>query len=838
MTASQTEPSAKANNQAILQDCRGIAARRLPSLIYEVLKQIKNDLVEIAPSTQKYELFALYREALDMTQGRWSQIESRFRTHLLDRFDQASKPVSSTTSQNTPQRLSRLDDFKLMDADDLEESLAANTIANAISSHCVDDLVTLNPRLGTLLNDPEFKRSQNPLSPEIIGESLMDTLQELDGSTRSKLILVPMFSRHFPKRVQAVYREINQHLFTKGVLPALPLHHQHKATATKTPEPAQGQSATAGGKSPPPGQVNGKEPPQDMFAMLQQLMSLGRIGSTPTPLERNDSATKSAESAATAPTHQFGDSSGGGSSGGNGGQFPELPTNPKLVGSALGHLGQTGEPPVIFLNQLTAIQHGEASGGPAMPGIAAVDTSDGRVNVLHALRQSESVRDLSQIDSMTLDIVALLFDFILDDRRIPDAMKAVIGRLQIPMLKVALVDKSLFANKAHPARQILDTMAQAAMGWNAEEGHESALYQKISTLVVRIMKEFTDDTQIFIDLLAELKTFLGQESVAAKTQTVKAAQQILAREQIEKPKQTAHDEVARRLELHALPKLVRDFLSNYWEPLLAMIYTRAGQDSETWIKAITTMDDLVWSVTPKVTSQDRKKLLVILPKLLKWLDQGLQFLNTPQAQREPFFAALVKYHTEAVRPGLDDAAFAKAFDIAIARPSELARGQQPGSDFEPVVAPDPQDAMETPPDPVLVEEIVDTPEPEVEEIVIGDVTWASGDFEQEIIQGKRDSSDFDLLVKNMKRGTWIELDLDNGETSRAKLAWISPLRGVYLFTNRLGQKAISINAAGLANKFREGKVRLIDNVPLMDRAVSGLIGRLQNNAAPAATADR
>jgi hypothetical protein len=274
--------------------------------------------------------------------------------------------------------------------------------------------------------------------------------------------------------------------------------------------------------------------------------------------------------------------------------------------------------------------------------------------------------------------------------------------------------------------------------------------------------------------------------------------------------------------------MVRKFLNHYWEPLLVKIYSSQGPESDTWIKAITTMDDLIWSVTPKNTSQDRKKLLVILPKLLKWLDQGLQFLNVPQDQRDPFFHELVKYHTEAVRPGLDDEQFAREFDIAIGKPSENTPIIVDPEDFEIIPPPPSAEDDSKHPDPVLVEEIAQTfePEEEAEEIVIGDVSWASGDIETDISPIDKDYGD---MVRGLKRGTWIELDQDNGECLRAKLAWVSPLRGVYLFTNRLGQKAISINASGLAAKFREGRVRLIDNVPLMDRAVSGLIDRLQKS---------
>lgn len=821
MSPSTLDKAPTPNARAILQDCRGIAARRLPALIYEVLKQIKADLMEIAPSTQKYELFALYREALDITQGRWSLIESRFRTHFLDRFDQESRHAAPAAPASPS--VARHDDFKLMEADDLEESLAANTIANAIKSVCVDDLMTLNPRLGSLLKDPDFLHGHNPLGPEVIGEALMETLQELEGSIKSKLVLVPMFSKYFPKRVQTVYQEINQHLYNKGVLPALPVH-KHKAHPEKESEPSD-KSAASPGKD-----MRGKaaqSPPQDLFAMLQQLMTLGRIGDAQ-PQARGDGPATRTGMTLSGDTPQRAPAAASGHGAAPGiptlpGGFPEPPARVGLYDSALSELGQQDEPQAIFLNQLTRIQHGEAEDLVAQ-GLQVADTRDGRVNVLHTLRQSDSAHELSQIDSMTLDIVALLFDFILDDRRIPDAMKALIGRLQIPLLKVALVDKSLFANKTHPARQVLDTLAKAAMGWNAEEGHESNLYQKINALVQRIMKEFTDDTSLFQEILVDLQGFIESEQAAATDLAVKAAQQIHAREQVEKPRLVAREEIQRRLEFQALPKLVRRFLNESWEPLLVKIYTSQGQESETWIKAITTMDDLVWSVTPKNHSQDRKKLLVILPKLLKWLDQGLQFLGIPQSQREPFFTELVKYHTEAVRPGLDDADFAKAFDIAVGRPGDVKPVVEEANDFEFVEAPVEADVA---PDPVLIQEIVQTPEPEQEEIVIGDVTWASSDFEQEIAQGRRDVSDYELLVKNMKRGAWIEVDQDNGESMRAKLAWVSPLRGVYLFTNRLGQKAISISAGGLAAKFRDGRVRLIDNVPLMDRAVSGLIGRLQ-----------
>mgnify|MGYP003353079022 CR=1 FL=1 len=86
---------------------------------------------------------------------------------------------------------------------------------------------------------------------------------------------------------------------------------------------------------------------------------------------------------------------------------------------------------------------------------------------------------------MTLDIVALVFDYILDDTRIPDAMKALIGRLQIPVLKVAIADKSFFSHKTHPARQLLDAMGDVAMRLPRDFSDSNPLFAQIESIILK-----------------------------------------------------------------------------------------------------------------------------------------------------------------------------------------------------------------------------------------------------------------------------------------------------------------------------------------------------------------
>ena len=105
-----------------------------------------------------------------------------------------------------------------------------------------------------------------------------------------------------------------------------------------------------------------------------------------------------------------------------------------------------------------------------------VDTSALRRRLNDELRQGGGGRDraLGRMDEDTLDLVFLLFEHVLRGNDIPEALKSLIGRLQVPFLKVALQDKSVFDDKHHPARRLLNHLAEAAMGWERRSGQSFA----------------------------------------------------------------------------------------------------------------------------------------------------------------------------------------------------------------------------------------------------------------------------------------------------------------------------------------------------------------------------
>jgi len=130
-----------------------------------------------------------------------------------------------------------------------------------------------------------------------------------------------------------------------------------------------------------------------------------------------------------------------------------------------------------LMNLLTRVQHGDvtavADGGSQL-GASAGDP--GTANVLRELKVTSVGTGMNQLDSMTLDIVAMLFDQLFDDPKIPIAVKGFIGRMQIPMLKVAIADKEFFSKKTHPARRLLDTLGEISSRLPADFNVSNPLY--------------------------------------------------------------------------------------------------------------------------------------------------------------------------------------------------------------------------------------------------------------------------------------------------------------------------------------------------------------------------
>jgi hypothetical protein len=406
-------------------------------------------------------------------------------------------------------------------------------------------------------------------------------------------------------------------------------------------------------------------------------------------------------------------------------------------------------------------------------------------------------------DEDTIDLVGMLFEYILRDRNLPAQMQAVLGRLQIPYLKVALLDKHLFAQKAHPARQLLDVMAQASMGWSEESDRDHRLYDKVNETVEKILKEFDEDLTVFDTARADFEAFLDSNKKRAELAEQRAAEATRGREKLHAARRTAAREILKRVEGKQLPDIVHNVLTRPWANFLVLTLLRQGEDSNEWRQALRFADEFAWSAEPKHSEIEKTRLRGILPVLEKSLRHGLATVAYHENDVKQLMQELNAFY-RGVLATADHAPVIAAADVAAAPLEVIGKAAATAA------------ALDSPVEEEIQLRAEDAHAPQS---LIGD--------QEECLK----------QAKDMKVGMWIEFTDANGAKERAKLSWISPISSKYLFVNRKGLKVSDMTAPQLAAQIKEGKAAVLEEVPLFDRALDAIVERLkQAHAATAAAA--
>lgn len=415
----------------------------------------------------------------------------------------------------------------------------------------------------------------------------------------------------------------------------------------------------------------------------------------------------------------------------------------------------------------------------AMP---AIGTTGPSTTVLRDFRASTVGQSLGHLDAVTVDIVATLFDFIFDDTDIADPIKALVARLQIPILKVAMLDKNFFSSKAHPARRLLDGISKAAARCGPAVGHDDPLYVRIADIVERLQAGFTQDTGLFETLCNELDEFLDHQEQQADLRAERAAPLVADRERREIAA-VAADEVLSAWLSGPLPSGVADLLAHEWRALLVRLYVEG--DESGWNKAAATAAELVASVAPQADAQGRKALAARLPVLVKSIHDGLDRLHVAVERRMSLLDCLFSIHSAVLRGA-----------------TPVATTMWPRAEAAP---------------PAIVCESIDSGDTRLECISL----VGADDLPAELDEGEALSR-----VDELQRGDWVEFVEASGPV-RYRLSWVSPERGILLFTNPQSPRALSVAPAALALQIERGEASIVPVEPIFDRAVSRALQALQ-----------
>ena len=400
-------------------------------------------------------------------------------------------------------------------------------------------------------------------------------------------------------------------------------------------------------------------------------------------------------------------------------------------------------------------------------------------NVLRSLQQSPVMQAASPLDAVLVDAVAMLFDVVFDEAAIPDRLKAQIARLQIPVLKAAMLDREFFSQSNHPVRRMLDAIATLSVHLPDNEAGNARL-EVISGIVSRVLENFEQDISIF-DLAANeleaLSTTL--EETLEETVDVSLQQDIAQIKQSERAELApivVHDLINRALRDQPVAEAVREYLRRDWAQLLTSDYIADGEQGARFNSHIETMRELVWSVQPKVDMDARLMLVRILPGLLKRLREGVAEIELPLKLSERFFANLVILHANAVRPN--------------AQPVAL-----------PEIAPEEIENIPAEPTAGISTQTVDQAIPVAAEV----------------------EDEFTLRARSLNKGDWVEFHYDDGTFRWARLGWVGGVKNTYLFSDPDGMNSFSIGLHRLADKLRRGEAVLVERKSITESAFGKLM---------------
>ncbi len=819
--AGATRPSTmtpKPESLSMLNSCRDLAADLLSKSLTTMLDKIEESLFELADKALDRDSYNLYMEARGQAQSKRSEIEAEFRRRFVEGFNR------TLTGKQDNASFDKVDfdnlELSLVGHDDYEEDLAATNIASKLKSKLGDELNALNFRMGHLMQLPEASRDDHPMSPQAVVDAFRSACMKIESDLNVRLLVLKQFEQMAAENVPNVYQNLNRFLVDRNILPVLPKAGFRRRAGGAPRRPAtqveqgghgmdagmmQGDAGMGGyasqmgfgtGGFAPAQAAGGMDLPayavgneHELISSLQQLLAFNQAMQGLPQLAAP--AMGMALPAAGMPEQQM------------------LPAAPMFMSS----VGQS------FLDALNLLQQGRVDGTLADTGdLDAQALTAGTANVLHQIKTTSLASSLGHVDAMTIDIVAMLFDNLFDDRNIPAPMKALIGRLQIPVLKVAMLDTKFFARKQHPTRKLLDALAQAALGWEESDGLDDRLYKKLSDIVERIVQEFDENISLFDEALTELEGFLAAEEVLAESSAEAATAQLIEAEKAELASKQAEVAISQLLASSAdMPELLRAFADQQWREVLRYAALNNETQPEAWPDAIKAMEDLIWSIQPKIGVEERLRLVNLLPKLLKRLERGTEEAGVDRSKREAFFAELVHCHAHAIKSGLK-----QAEPVPMPMPDATGAATAPAPVMAPLEIAAPAPAVA-----VNLSDLADLP--------VLDIGPADGGFQ--ITDANWDSGldkyrDYDDVVANqLKRGAWVEFRQDDGSLSRAKLAWVSPRKSRYLFTNRQGENGLEFTLMELIALFKRGDASLIESGPSVERAVSDMIDMLQTQQA-------
>lgn len=698
----------------------------MPVMLDELRKLAANQLGQLMKATLKAAAGVQTGNHTSLQQKEAQQtVLNQFVRGISEQF----KHLASKESEEETQML-YFELLALAQKRELEEMITVEGMIASARNLCTPNFIPFNQRMNALLDHLTVDEHNNPLDPNQITTAFEQSVQFLNLDPLNRLALFRDFNEHLLKHLDETLANINSWLIERDILPELTAVYPEAAAVVNNantlndPELFSMMQGLLRKENEPSIQIENSD---DLDAMVPT--GSGIMQPVQFSLEQND-ARRKIEVLESARLLEVLDSIQKSLSGRKPGK--DL-FNPYLVNEALG-------------------------------------------NLLSRNQQADTILAVDRNSSDVINLVTMLYAAIWQDKALPDPVKNLIGETQLSVTKLALSDTSFFNNERHPARELINELANTASEW-AEDAQLDSLpiFRLMHDLVDRITSDFSDDSGVFEVALRDLRRSVlkeEREKLKELEDTILTADD--RQSCIEDIHQLVTKRILERMTGRKIHHFFRESIENFFHKYLVLLVIKEGPQSQNWKQAIQTLDVLLWTLEFNKEEDDIKRVETANSGILNMLRKIFKASKLASQDIDTLIDSLLKAQKESLTPEENES----EDDIGHQATDSDSKIENASHADEPIDAAD---------------------EPYYQQ------------------------------VENFSVGTWVEITGLSSEPLRCRLAAkIKPL-DKYIFVNRDGVKVAETNQAGLVSDLKSGNIQLVSDGMLFSRALESVIGNLQES---------
>jgi len=662
-----------------------LAPEEARALLRECFAQFESGLIDVLATSidGTNDLFDENRFVIDVEvadfrskRGEWRK---RFEQSLKELFEK--RLAGNRRSGRRPDADRSLASLRVLNAFDHEKQSALTIATQFLRRLTKRELDALDLRVGVLLGETLTREIDNPFAPDYILDAIGMTSRALLPNPRVWRPLMERLLADMTPAAPRTYIRLNRLLGDRHVLPEIKAELRARSEL---------RPADDGELLPLFGRLIKEIAPPELEVDLAVPTASPGTGSLPSSAAPAAAATSSAPPSATIAAAAPSGAVAAVMAPPAGAVNPyvvELARAPPPADTTNATTNAFGLPqldPLLALGSLSAVvaaldrwqlmdpgivAAAEAAAQTAAPGgseAAAVP-----VNRIPWIRAAVADRVTNPTDKITIDVIALLFDYIFRDPSIPESLRSLFERLEVPILKAALLDRTFFSDKKHAARRLLDHLAAAAIGATSDEGYRAGFSLVAAGVIDEVCRDFKIDVAIFEGADAKLQEFIEAEQRKAAALLDHDVAAALVSEESEADRTHVRTLIRDKLTGITIPFEVRGFAETIWSDYLTQVRQGEGAESDAWRNGVKILDDLLWSITAKERNAQKTRLAKMVPALIRGLRSGGAVVQVREDRLQPFLEAVYELHIAAIRPQAEPSPAGESIAATVPTPTKI-----------------------------------------------------------------------------------------------------------------------------------------------------------------------